>query len=123
MALQEGVISLTLEAGSDLSADQFKGVIIAADGQVDLNGVAGGPITGILQNDPDAAGKAATVGYFGVSKVIYGGTITAGNKIQINATGLAELAASADHVVGTALVSGVINDVGSVLLTSQHILG
>ena len=122
MALQEVLVSITVEAGGDLSAGQFHFVDVATDGQVDLVASAGGKAIGVLQNDPSAAGRAATVTVAGVSKVVAGATIAAGNKIQSTATGTADVAAVGDHVLGIAMTGGASGDVISVLLISQHIL-
>lgn len=122
MSAMNQVQSITLEAGADLSAGQFRFVLVAADGQVDLVASAGGTATGVLLNDPDAAGKAATVAYAGVVKVVAGGTVASGAKVQSDASGEAILAATGDHVLGQCLKGGVDGDLIEVLLVSQHIL-
>ncbi len=123
MSAQENVRSITLEAGADLSADQFKFVLVAADGQIDLVGAAGGDADGVLLNNPDAAGKAATMQYEGRAKVIIGvGDLAAGDKVQSDALGLAILAATADHVLGKCLVGGVAGELAEVLLSNQGVL-
>jgi hypothetical protein len=123
MSAMEQVQSITLEAGADLSAGQFRFVLMAADGQVDLVSAAGGDADGVLLNDPDAAGKAATVAYAGRVKVVIGvGGLVAGNKVQSDASGEAILAASADHVLGKCLVGGAAGELGEVLLSAQGVL-
>lgn len=123
MARQEQVQSITLEAGADLSAGQFRFVVVAADSQVDLVASAGGDADGVLQNDPDAAGKAAEVAYAGRVKVVIGvGGLTTGDKVQSDASGEAILAASGDHVLGKCLVGGAAGELGEVLLISKHVL-
>lgn len=123
MSAMEQVQSITLEAGADLSAGQFRFVLVAADGQVDLVSAAGGDSDGVLLNDPDAAGKAATVAYAGRVKVVIGvGGLVAGNKVQSDASGEAILAASGDHVLGKCLVGGAAGELGEVLLSAQGVL-
>lgn len=122
MATYESKLCITVEAGADLSADQFKFVQVASDEQVDVVSSAGGDAIGVLQNDPAAAGRAATVCYAGVSKVIAGATVAAGAKIQSDASGLAITAATGDAVLGVALKGGAANEVIEVLLVSKHIL-
>jgi hypothetical protein len=122
MATYESKLCITVEAGADLSADQFKFVQVASDEQVDVVSSAGGDAIGVLQNDPAAAGRAATVCYAGVTKVIAGATVAAGAKIQSDASGLAITAASGDAVLGVALKGGAANEVIEVLLVSKHIL-
>jgi len=122
MAREESLISVSLEAGADLSAGQYKFVLVAADGQVDIVGSAGGDADGILQNDPAAAGRAATIGVLGISKVLLGGTVAAGAKVQSDGSGRAITAATGDHVLGKCLVGGAVGEIGEVLLVSKHIL-
>lgn len=122
MALESNVQSVTLEAGQDLSTKQYHFVVVASDGQVDAVAAAGGDADGVLQNAPDAAGRAAAVAYAGVTKVYAGGTVTRGEKVQSDNAGKALTAASGDHVLGKALTSGGSGEVISVLLVSKHIL-
>ena len=122
MAAMEQVQSVTLEAGADLSADQFTFVVVAADGQVDQVSSAGGEVDGVLLNDPAAAGRAATVAYAGVVKVYAGGTVASGAKVQSDASGAAITAASGDLVVGKCVKGGAVGELIEVLLISQHIL-
>jgi hypothetical protein len=112
MASDQGtVIDITLEAGADLSAGQYRFVTLAADGQVDLTGSAGGTALGVLQNKPDAAGKAAVIRVVGVSKLVAAGTITPDDKLQSDASGDALAAATGDHVLAQALANADDNDV------------
>ncbi len=125
MASDQGqVIDITLEAGGDLSAAQYRFVAIALDGQVDVVSGAGGTAIGVLQNNPDAAGKAATIRVFGVTKLVAAATITPDDKLQSDASGEADVAASADHVLGQALDSAAAADVFSafVACVGAHIL-
>jgi hypothetical protein len=80
-------------AAGDLSADQFKFMNIGASGAA-RNTVNGGFVDGVLQNDPSAAGRAATVAVGGVSKVVAGAAVAAGAKVMSDATGRAVTAAS-----------------------------
>lgn len=123
MSLTESAQVITIEAGADLSSDQHKFVVIASDGQVDLVGSAGADADGVLMNKPSAAGRDALVQFGGVAKVIVGsGGLTAGNKVQSDASGLAIVASSSDHVLGKVLKTYAAGDVASILLVSKHIL-
>lgn len=102
MAYQESKRSLTFEAGQDLSAKQFFFVTVAADGQVDPTG-DGLFADGVLQNDPDAAGKAAEVAVGEVIKVQCGAAVTAGDDVAADANGAAVTAATGDIIMGKAL--------------------
>ena len=121
MALDSNLTCVTLEAGGDLSAGQYRFVELASDAQVDLVAAAGGDAVGVLQNDPSAAGRAATVAVMGVSKVVAGGTVAAGARVQSDASGEAITAASGDIVLGRALTGGVAGDVIEVLLVSTNV--
>lgn len=109
---------ITLEAGANLSAKQYFFTTVAADGQVDPTG-DGLMATGVLQNNPDAAGKAAALCVLGVTKVSAGGTITAGNAVASDASGEAVVAATGDIILGTALESGVDGDIIPVLFNPR----
>jgi hypothetical protein len=97
----------SFEAGEDLSAAQFKFVTLESDGQVDLADSAGENCIGVLLNNPDAAGKAATVAISGKVMITCGGTVAAGAALQTDASGDAITAASGDYVMGYALEAGV----------------
>jgi len=124
MATQNHVRSLSIPASADLSASQFCFVGINTSGQLALPS-AGGDCVGVLQDKPDAAGVHGEVGMLNASlklKVKAGGTITAGDKIQSDAAGKALLAATGDHVLGTALQSAVANDFLEFVPSSRMLL-
>jgi len=118
MTVMQSRDTRTFEAGGDLSAAQFKFVSLAADGQVDVTASAGGNAIGVLLNNPSAAGYAATVVVSGDVMVKAGGTITAGDQIQSNATGEALLAATGDVVLGYARESAVDGQVMRIEFTT-----
>ena len=70
MAFEEGLRSLTFDAGADLSSSQYRGVKLNATGQVIRTAAdhTDEP-TGILQNAPNKAGERATVAVGGISKM------------------------------------------------------
>lgn len=124
MSNDASVVSITLQAGSNLSAaaNLYKFVKLSSDGQIDVVSSAGGDAVGVLYNDPNAAGKAAQVAVAGVVKIQAGATIDEGVKIQSADDGQADVAASGDHVLGVALTAGDAGDIISMLLISHHIL-
>jgi len=79
---------VTHEAGGDLSAVQYRFVLLASDGQVDQAGLDA-IATGVLQNDPSAAGRAAAVAISGIVKVVAGAAVTRGGEITSDASGRA----------------------------------
>lgn len=119
MATEQLVIPpISLPAGGDLSSDQYKFVRVNTSGKVVVSAAAAVGICtiGILQNAPAASDRAAAVAIGGVSKVVYHGTITAGDEIVCSSTGKATGVTSNDQsTLGVALVSGVAENIGSML--------
>ena len=104
MAYEEGVITITVLAASDLSAAQYKGMTLGSAGTVTLIASLGARCSGILQDKPSAAGRAGSMGISGVSKVVAGAAIVAGTELTIDATGRAITTSAADqHIIGEAM--------------------
>lgn len=121
MAMNESLTCITVQAGADLSAKQFLFVDVGTGGQLAVVASAGADCIGVLQNAPAAAGRDGQVAIAGVTKVLAGGTVTAGDKIQSDANGAAITAATtAHHVVGKAMKSAVAGDYFEVLLGAVH---
>lgn len=117
MALMEKIVAISFEAGGDLSADQWKFVTVAADTQVDLHASAGAMPTGVLLNNPDAAGKAAEVAVGGVIKIEASAVIAAGADVTTTAAGLAAVATTGNAIVGQCLKgAGAAGELAEVLL-------
>lgn len=100
-------LKITLEAGADLSAAQYKFVEIGAGGVVTVcNGATDRPI-GVLQNAP-LSGQEAEVVVAGGTKVVSSGDIAIGAAIGTDAAGkAAALVAGTDttkFVVGTVIL-------------------
>ncbi len=108
-------LSYARNAGADLSGDLNKFAHIDADGDVVLAG-AGEHVLGTII-EAAVADKPVTVLFGGIAKVICGGTVTAGQRVASDAAGLAVNAGTADdYEVGTALVSGLVNEIISIAL-------
>lgn len=106
-------------ASADLSSHQFKFMDIGATGAA-LNTSAGAMCDGVLQNKPDALGKAASVAYSGVSKVVAGAAITAGARVMSSAAGKAVTATATNIGLGTALEAATADgDLIAVLLDTK----
>lgn len=93
---------ITMEAGTDLSAKQYYFVTQATDGQIDPAG-DGAIANGILQNAPDAAGKAASVAIAGVSKVVAGAAFEEGVLLGSDSSGKAVTATSGEYILARAV--------------------
>jgi hypothetical protein len=114
MAYNNSQTSVTLEAGADLSTNQFHFVKLDADGQLSV-ATDGFAAVGVLLNDPSAAGRAAEVCIGGLTRVEAGGNITAGDPVASNATGEAIEAGTDDVILGVAVTGGVDGEVISII--------
>ncbi len=112
MATHSNLKCISLAAAGDLSAVQFYCMKISAADTVTTNDTAGGPVIGVLQNKPSAAGQAAEVAYDGVVKVVAGAAVTAGAFVKSLANGkiddavastvdTSDAGAASDPVVGS----------------------
>ncbi len=104
MAYEQNVQCITVPAGADLSAKQYRFGTIAADGQVDPTG-AGLLADGVIQDDPDTAGDACRLGIAGVSKVEAGDAVTMGDIVQSDSVGRAITTATDKQNLGRALAA------------------
>jgi hypothetical protein len=105
MAFEDTKISVTVPAGSDLSASQFCFVEVNASGQLAVVG-AGLHADGILQNDPNAAGRAGEVAIAGIVQVKCGAAVTRGGAVASDAAGKAVNATTGNIILGTAMETG-----------------
>ncbi|PHS61187.1 MAG: hypothetical protein COB09_18540 [Thalassobium sp.] len=76
---------------------------------------------GVLDSKP-AADQAAPVKVQGISKILLGGTVTPGQNVTSDASGRAVVAGVGDVVRGIVEDGGVIDEIGSILLISPHVL-
>lgn len=98
-------MSITLEALSDLSAQQYNIVHYVGPRNCDIRSLGQtlvlGPV-GVLENKPEAT-QAATVTVNGQTRVRAGAAVTAGRTFTANASGRAVHPTSGDLVIGRAL--------------------
>lgn len=106
-------------ADTDLSASQYCGVDMNSTGELILP-TAGGAIVGVLQNDPDTAGKAGTYQHGDITKMKLGGTVAVGDFVKVDSSGRAVTASAGDVALGAAIgkcrTGGAINNIGEVQL-------
>jgi hypothetical protein len=121
MAIKAVGTDITLVAGADLSAQQYRAVKINSSGlaimanATDLNQI------GILQDKP-ASGQVGTVRTEGITKARAGAAVTAGDRVTSDANGSLIVATTGRQVMGIALTSAVNNDIFTVLLSERGVV-
>lgn len=90
-------------AGADLSADQYKFLIVNSSGKYVVNTVSGDPVDGVLMNIPGFDGDAASVADRGVARIVSGAAINPGDRIMSDASGKAIPATTGEYFRGRAL--------------------
>lgn len=107
-------LKITLVAGADLSADQYKFVKMNSSGQAILVAALTDRPIGVLQNSP-ASGQEAEVTVIGGTKVKAGGSVSEGTILKTSAAGLAiALTVGTDtthYISGTSLVDGANGEI------------
>lgn len=100
----------SLEANADLSAYQWHGVKMGANGEVAAMAAITDKPVGILTNDPDADGEEAQVLVVGRCPIVAGETITYDDQIRIDDSGHAMIWApgtdTTAYVVGRCIRGG-----------------
>lgn len=104
MAYEEALKRVSVPVNSDLSASQYRFVVVGADGYLDVVG-NGATALGILQDDPDGSTNedVGAVGIDGISQVEAGAAITAGDALSSDSSGRAVPSATGDVPLGTAM--------------------
>jgi hypothetical protein len=92
--------TVTIAAGADLSARQYKAIAIG--GTIAATSTA---TVGLLQNRPAAVGRSATLGYHGQMKGYAGAAISAGAQVQVTASGYLITSTSNGNTIGVALTA------------------
>lgn len=92
-------------ATADLSASQFCFVKIDTNGQIVI-GTSASQCIGVLQDKPKAGDPGAVAVRGNVTKVLCGGTITAGQYVSCDGSGHAVAATSGLSNLGIALTAG-----------------
>jgi len=115
------------KAAGDLSALQFRFMKISAANTVDKATAATDTLIGVLQNKPNAAGKAASVKVIGGSKLQVDATtdIAAGDKLTSDANGKGIKTTTDTHHVGAIALEAATNDgeIISVMLVNYKFAG
>ena len=84
-------------------------------------------LTGVSTDISSAINERCDVILGGIADVLYGGVVTRGDLLTSDASGRAVVAAPVaganNRIIGFALVSGVLNDVGSVDISQSMMQG
>ena len=89
-----------------------------ADGTVVPSAAATDSGIGVSSDIDTAVGERCDVFMNGnIAPVVFGGTITRGAAVTSNATGQAVAAATGNRAVGSAEVSGVSGDIGTIIIS------
>lgn len=112
----QAIQDISRDAGADLSAGQYCGVEQSAAGLVTLNNALGEACFGVLQNNPNATGRAATVRIGGTTKIQLGATVAVGAKLTVMANGKFQTAATGHRIVGDCTQGGVNGEVGAMVI-------
>lgn len=107
MATEQNLTCVTFLAAGDLSTKQYYLMKLSDADTVDTQDAAGGICVGALQNKPSAAGEAATVAVYGVTKVVASAALTA--PLFVKATAAGKIADASEAVVDTS-DSGIAAD-------------
>jgi len=121
MAASVPGLVISLEANSDMSADQYKPVNVVVgtvDNRVEVaTDVATDFVVGVLQNKPSGAGRAATIMVSGITRMIASGALNAGTRVTPTTSGRVAAAGSGGRPIGVLLDSpGAAGEICSVLL-------
>lgn len=110
MATEVATLDISLPAGADLSAKQYYFVKLNSSGQAIVCAAATDVPVGVLQNDPAASGRGATVRVLGKSKVSSDASLSVGDLVGTSGDGQADAKTpgtdTTEYVVGQVLQAG-----------------
>ena len=114
MARKEATQMITVEAGSDLSAKQFYFMKVNSSGQLALVG-DGADALGVLHNEPSEAGRPGTVCIGGMTPIVFGGTVTAGDRVASDSNGKCVTRGTGDNCLGWCIEGGASGETGTIV--------
>lgn len=119
MSYEESLKSISLNADSSLAVytgvpgipgapavnygNQYRFVKVTGLHQVGLAVLATDNVVGVMQNKPQVTGQAATVGIFGVTNVMAGAAVAAGDLVTSDTQGRGITTTTAADVMGVAI--------------------
>lgn len=103
--------------GANQAGNQYRAVVISGARQAGLSNANNGRVVGVVQNKPQAAGNAATIGIGGISKVAMATNISAGQVVYAAADGRGSNSNASGLALGQAVeTSTVVGSLVPVLL-------
>ena len=103
--------------GANQAGNQYRAVVISGARQAGLSNANNGRIVGVVQNKPQAAGNAATIGIGGISKVAMATNINAGQVVYAASDGRGSNSNASGMALGQAVeTSTVVGSLVPVLL-------
>lgn len=121
MATENGILDVSYEAAEDLSANQYRIVVLDA-GKVRRPNSGTEVGLGVLQNAP-AQGEAARVRLIGVSKLAFGETVAVNEWIKLEYVSADDAGkgldadGALDLALGRCLLGGGEDELGEILLS------
>lgn len=107
--------TFTFKAGEDLSEKQYAIVKLATDGTVVTCSAVNDDMLGVVQNNPNV-GQAAEVMLTGISRVIAGANLTAGQRVTTTNEGKATPEVEGSYSFGRVLETATAGSVCAVLI-------
>lgn len=121
MATQNSLIHLTLPAAASFASSQYLFAVVNSSGQWAVAGTAGIRVDGVIQDNPDAAGKPSNGCIGGKTKIQLGGTVAAGAAVTTDANGKAVAATTGNIILGTCIEGGAAGDIGSIIFNPANV--
>jgi hypothetical protein len=115
LAIRTGVPGMPGSADPN-SGKQYHFVKVTGEHQCGLVSGAGAPSVGVMQNKPQVLGEAAAVAISGVSLVVAGAVLTAGQPVMSGADGRAALWTTTNTQVGTVIQGAGVGQLAVVLV-------
>lgn len=113
-AFESDLVTRSVPAASDLSTKQYYAVKLNSSGQILLCG-DDQLAYGILQDKPSAAGRVGRVAVGGVSRCVFGGTVSAGDSVGVDSAGKIVAIATGDgRTIGVCRVGGTAGKIGCI---------
>jgi hypothetical protein len=119
MAVEQIISKWSAKAAADLSTKQYTLVKLGAGNTINVASAATDAAFVLI--DKPKSGQYGTLALAGITKVVAGGSITAGQKLASNASGQAAVAATGNAVIGQALEDAVAGDLVTIVVNNAGI--